>query len=154
MEKKRWDCSALPKGWKMEEVTRKSGLSAGKSDVYYFRYCPLRAPTLTATPTQTARGRGDGRGRFLVVVGDFFIRPDRTGPDRRGAARASANIRASRLRARGCFSCLCLFEAAQRHVCSHLAEEKNTMRSKGKTGGRRVVCIVCGRLPVHHLLSV
>ncbi|XP_054911760.1 methyl-CpG-binding domain protein 3b isoform X3 [Poeciliopsis prolifica] len=36
MEKKRWDCSALPKGWKMEEVTRKSGLSAGKSDVYYF----------------------------------------------------------------------------------------------------------------------
>lgn len=39
MEKKRWDCAALPKGWKMEEVTRKSGLSAGKSDVYYFRYC-------------------------------------------------------------------------------------------------------------------
>lgn len=38
MEKKRWDCTALPKGWKMEEVTRKSGLSAGKSDVYYFRY--------------------------------------------------------------------------------------------------------------------
>uniref|UniRef100_A0AAV2L2Q1 MBD domain-containing protein n=1 Tax=Knipowitschia caucasica TaxID=637954 RepID=A0AAV2L2Q1_KNICA len=36
MEKKRWDCTALPKGWKMEEVTRKSGLSAGKSDVYYF----------------------------------------------------------------------------------------------------------------------
>ncbi|KAF3834953.1 hypothetical protein F7725_027511, partial [Dissostichus mawsoni] len=32
MEKKRWDCTALPKGWKMEEVTRKSGLSAGKSD--------------------------------------------------------------------------------------------------------------------------
>lgn len=37
MERKRWECSALPQGWKKEEVTRRSGLSAGKSDVYYYR---------------------------------------------------------------------------------------------------------------------
>ncbi|XP_073542446.1 methyl-CpG-binding domain protein 3 isoform X1 [Phyllobates terribilis] len=37
MDRKRWECSALPQGWKKEEVTRRSGLSAGKSDVYYYR---------------------------------------------------------------------------------------------------------------------
>ncbi|KAJ4445943.1 hypothetical protein ANN_12629 [Periplaneta americana] len=36
IEKKKYECSALPKGWQREEVIRKSGLSAGKVDVYYY----------------------------------------------------------------------------------------------------------------------
>jgi len=35
-ERRRFECPTLPKGWYREEVTRKTGLSAGKSDVYYF----------------------------------------------------------------------------------------------------------------------
>lgn len=37
IERKKSDCSALPKGWQREEVLRKTGLSAGKVDVYYYR---------------------------------------------------------------------------------------------------------------------
>ncbi|CAH1408153.1 unnamed protein product [Nezara viridula] len=36
VEKKRFECLALPKGWQREEVIRKTGLSAGKVDVCYY----------------------------------------------------------------------------------------------------------------------
>ncbi|KAK1342940.1 hypothetical protein QTO34_015708 [Cnephaeus nilssonii] len=37
MERKRWECPALPQGWEREEVPRRSGLSAGHRDVFYYR---------------------------------------------------------------------------------------------------------------------
>ncbi|TNM92439.1 hypothetical protein fugu_019451 [Takifugu bimaculatus] len=48
MERKKSDCPALPPGWKKEEVIRKSGLSAGKSDVYYYRSRGTRGVTLSS----------------------------------------------------------------------------------------------------------
>ena len=36
-ERKRYECSFLPHGWKREELCRKSGISAGKIDVLYYR---------------------------------------------------------------------------------------------------------------------
>lgn len=37
VERRKTDCNALPKGWQREEISRKSGLSAGKVDVIYYR---------------------------------------------------------------------------------------------------------------------
>ncbi|XP_077331976.1 methyl-CpG-binding domain protein 3 isoform X1 [Lithobates pipiens] len=60
MERKRWECSALPQGWKKEEVTRRSGLSAGKSDVYYYRSsCPV-----TGVLEQLQKGTPSPKGVF------------------------------------------------------------------------------------------
>lgn len=36
VERKRFECHALPKGWIREEVVRRTGLSAGKVDVCYY----------------------------------------------------------------------------------------------------------------------
>ncbi|XP_062564004.1 methyl-CpG-binding domain protein 3-like isoform X2 [Armigeres subalbatus] len=55
IERKRSDCAALPKGWQREEVLRKSGLSAGKVDVYY--YSPT-GKKIESKP-QLARALGD-----------------------------------------------------------------------------------------------
>lgn len=35
LERRRTDCPGLPPGWKREEIFRKYGLSAGKTDVFY-----------------------------------------------------------------------------------------------------------------------
>jgi hypothetical protein len=41
VDRKRFECNALPKGWTREEVVRKTGLSAGTKDIFYYRYVPL-----------------------------------------------------------------------------------------------------------------
>jgi methyl-CpG-binding domain protein 2 len=33
--------SALPLGWRREEIIRKTGLACGKVDIVYFRYCSM-----------------------------------------------------------------------------------------------------------------
>ena len=38
VERKRFECNALPKGWTREEVIRRSGLMSGKVDVFYYRF--------------------------------------------------------------------------------------------------------------------
>ncbi|XP_069695453.1 methyl-CpG-binding domain protein 1 isoform X3 [Periplaneta americana] len=54
IEKKKYECSALPKGWQREEVIRKSGLSAGKVDVYYYSRGVRNDASLVPPIRQTA----------------------------------------------------------------------------------------------------
>ena len=37
-ERYRTECEGLPHGWSREVVIRKSGSSAGRVDIYYYRY--------------------------------------------------------------------------------------------------------------------
>ncbi|XP_013111397.2 methyl-CpG-binding domain protein 2 isoform X1 [Stomoxys calcitrans] len=71
IERKRIDCNALPKGWQREEVLRKSGISAGKVDVYYYSPTGKR---IDSKP-QLARHLGDAidlssfdfqKGKFIL----------------------------------------------------------------------------------------
>ena len=41
MDKIRTKATGLPDGWVKEVVIRKNGASAGKSDVYYYRYVSI-----------------------------------------------------------------------------------------------------------------
>lgn len=43
VEKRRGEVHCLPPGWRREEIIRKTGLSAGKVDIYYYRQatCPF-----------------------------------------------------------------------------------------------------------------
>ncbi|XP_055326673.1 methyl-CpG-binding domain protein 2 isoform X2 [Sitodiplosis mosellana] len=55
IERKKTDCNALPKGWQREEVLRKTGLSAGKVDVYYYSSRGIRTDVSLVPPIrQTA----------------------------------------------------------------------------------------------------
>ncbi|XP_039967203.1 methyl-CpG-binding domain protein 2 isoform X1 [Bactrocera neohumeralis] len=69
IERKRVDCNSLPKGWQREEVLRKSGISAGKVDVYY--YSPT-GKKIESKP-QLARCLGDAIdiGAFDFQSGKF-----------------------------------------------------------------------------------
>ncbi|XP_044735646.1 methyl-CpG-binding domain protein 2 isoform X2 [Chrysoperla carnea] len=54
IEKKKYDCNSLPKGWQREEVLRKTGLSAGKVDVYYYSRGVRNDASLVPPIRQTA----------------------------------------------------------------------------------------------------
>ncbi|XP_078456244.1 methyl-CpG-binding domain protein 2-like isoform X1 [Lampetra planeri] len=71
MEKRRSDCPALPPGWKREEVIRKSGLSAGKTDVYYY------SPTGKKFRSKPQLSRAVGH---VVDLGCFDFRTGRMMP--------------------------------------------------------------------------
>uniref|UniRef100_A0A8C6UQ94 MBD domain-containing protein n=1 Tax=Neogobius melanostomus TaxID=47308 RepID=A0A8C6UQ94_9GOBI len=84
MEKRRSDCPALPPGWKKEEVIRKSGLSAGKSDVYYY------------SPSGKKFRSKPQLVRFLGNAVDLSYFDFRTGKTIAGNTRASRDKREAR----------------------------------------------------------
>ncbi|KAJ8028954.1 Methyl-CpG-binding domain protein 2 [Holothuria leucospilota] len=75
------DCLGLPTGWKREEVIRKSGLSAGKTDIYYFSPCGRKF----RSKPQLARFLGDS---FDLSAFDF-----RSGKQLSSGARKSKRLK-------------------------------------------------------------
>lgn len=154
----------------MEEVTRKSGLSAGKSDVYYFRYFKnhrgacvpwvygndgngdereggVSGPVQATTSSPKCLDQISGQARPVVVV--VASSSDRTRPRDEFKPKppcflASSSSSSSK---HTCSSSFATEVTQQRQICFHLAEEKSKMRIRGQAGGRRVGCIVCGRPP-------
>ncbi|BES87690.1 Methyl-CpG Hypothetical protein domain [Nesidiocoris tenuis] len=53
-DRRRFECTALPKGWQREEVVRKTGLSAGKVDVCYYSRGVRNDASLVPPIRQTA----------------------------------------------------------------------------------------------------
>ncbi|KTF83212.1 hypothetical protein cypCar_00045914, partial [Cyprinus carpio] len=83
MERKRTDCPALPPGWKKEEVIRKSGLSAGKSDVYYYSESNTMKPLRFSLPTGKKFRSKPQLSRYLgnsVDLGCFDFRTGKMMP--------------------------------------------------------------------------
>nr|CAG4645037.1 EOG090X0BDJ [Leptodora kindtii] len=58
VNRRRFECNALAKGWTREEIVRRTGLSAGKVDVFYYRFCyNIELFVRTLSPSSSPAGK-------------------------------------------------------------------------------------------------